>query len=253
MQTEDIEIIKQWLNAEMKDYNEGARLLQKYGPRKMWFGNIYRSLDHARGQEKLTYELSKLVPREVLIPVKTETKNPSLNTHDTIEVDNEGNSLTPIVENYEYKIKYENLPADMQALVIEKGQLYDKSGQLKKKMINEIPQNNETANIAARKLVRFELESLYNRILLIHQTLYNFENNVQASEATGEKENKDLTDAELQVKITKLRSAKSMNDKRAAESNKPDVKERNAQGSIDKQKEIEEIENLLNARKSNTK
>jgi hypothetical protein len=266
--------IKLWLQAEKKDFQAAVELLKKYGRGYAWYKNVFRNIERDWAQDKVLAELRVVL--ESMQP-QEETGDNTETTGDTGKADppedgNKGTNANPPegdpegekdpsteLEGFVYNLKLDELPDELKALVIEKGVQYDALGKLKAQLL-AVPQNNEAANVETRKGLLDVMRKVVDRIKEIYAILRKFEQDGSMPETTKteekpavDKETEDfdkLSDAELQVKLSNLRSAKKNNENRAAdESAKPATRENNRRLAEERQLQVEKIMAILDARK----
>jgi len=247
--------IKAFLEQESMEYYQGVELYSQHpDAKKNLLINFNQRYNKGSMHEKLVYELEKMVGAAVYSNRATVLGVSQANI--PYKLIKETKAEAP--ENYEYKVKYENLPQELKEKVIEKGQLYTYLGELKK-LLAEIGQANDEQSIEARKGIMDKMHVTVDRIKEIHGELMQFEEigPLKGFEAmitepevepveTGSKsinEIPDLIDIELENEFSylqmsyyqlkdlliKLRSAVPKQEQRAKESKKPEVIKSNEQ------------------------
>ena len=164
--------IKSYLEQDEMDYWEGVELYSEH-PKKR--NNVVLTLNQrwqkSTMHEKLVYELEKIVGNKPTNRKTILNQRPAVLPFKVIE---ETKDEAP--QNYEYKIAYEKLPKELQAIVIEKGQLYNALEQ-KKKELADIGEQNDDKSVAKRGIILKDMRRMSDRIKKIHSLLMIFDEN----------------------------------------------------------------------------
>ncbi len=162
--------IKSYLDQDELDYWEGVELYSEH-PKKR--NNVIMTLNQ-RWQKsamhtKLVYELEKLVGNDITNRQTVLKQRPAVLPFKVIE---ETKEEAPA--NYEYKIAYDDLPKELKAVVIEKGQLYNALEQHKKKLA-DIGEQNDDKSVSKRAVILKDMRRMSDRIKKIHSLLMIFD------------------------------------------------------------------------------
>jgi hypothetical protein len=250
--------IKAFLAQESPEYFAGVELYEQHPEaKKNLIINFRQRYNKGSMHEKLVYELEKMIGAQVYSNRSTVLGGSPANI--PYKLIKETKAEAP--ENYEYKVKYENLPEELKKKVIEKGQLYTYLEKLKL-LLAEVGQANDEKSIESRKVIMDRMHDTVDRIKEIHTELMQFEEvgtfqgfesiiSSKGVEIPIPKLDKplpiseipDLIDIELENEFSylqmsyyqlkdlliKLRSAVPKQEQRAKESKKPDVIKSNEQ------------------------
>lgn len=170
--------IVEFLKEDKPSFNEGLRLYAAHPNHRknivIASENRYR---HGSTHLKIIYELENLVYAE-------EIKNKSFVHSEKATVLKESplnipfqivkNTEKVAPSNFKYETKLEDLPAELKALVIEKGELYNKNNILKNELAKSGQKNDEAA-ILLRQQKRAEMHQNYETIVSHHNVLINYD------------------------------------------------------------------------------
>ncbi len=165
--------IKDWVKQEEPDYWQGVELYSQHPQAKKnliinlnqrWNKEIMHfkllsEMERLAGVKKYTQRKAKLNERPQNVPVKIVTKTEE-----------------EAPQNFEYKIKYNDLPEELKKMVIEKGQLYN-ALQVNKKKLANIGEANDDKSVAKRTVILRDMQRQADRIKKIHSLLLKFEEN----------------------------------------------------------------------------
>lgn len=162
--------IKSYLDQEELDYWEGVELYSEHPAKR---NNVILTLNQrwqkSAMHSKLVYELEKMVGE------KSTNRSTKLNQRPAVlpyKVIDETKEKAPA--NYEYKIAYEDLPEELKAVVIEKGQLYN-ALELSKKNLADIGEQNDDKSVSKRAVILKDMRRMADRIIKIHSLLMFFD------------------------------------------------------------------------------
>lgn len=251
--------IVEFLKQEELPFHEALRLYSQHpNARRNVVTTTERRFRHSTTHEKIVYELEKIASYDKFSGRKTVLKESPINTHHRIIKETELKAPS----NFEYKIKFEDLPKDKQALVIEKGKLYD-AREIAKKEMGAVGTGNDDASVQKRQALRADIKSKSDRIVEIHQILVAYDNGEEkeqepakkvvipdnSPESILEKEFRysKMNDAEKKLLLKKLQSDASKQRDRANTSKKETTREKNAKLAAQNEKLIEFIQNDLDA------
>lgn len=242
--------IKDYLSKENLPYWEGVELYSEHPSARR---NIIINLNQIWNKEimhtKLVYELECLVGIEIKSNRKSFLEEKPANVPYTL-IDK---TKVEAPVNYEYKVKFEKLPDDLKALVIEKGQLYNHL-ELKKKELAAIGQVNDDKSVAKRQIILKDMHRMSDKIKFIHALLVKFDESgkyeageieqlkkqsVGGSNQEPERSDEEILENEFKYLgmdyfkrkdlLTRLRSSVVKQEQRAEESDKKEIKEKNLQ------------------------
>jgi len=262
--------IQDFLLQENPEYWEGVELYTAHPKsRQNIVVNLNQKWDKGFMHEKLITEL------ENCIGIVAHSNKKALLKHRAAVIPykmiDDAKAVAPV--NYEYRIKLDKLPAELKALVIEKGQLYNALEKGKKELAN-VGQANDDQSVAKRMVILKTMKTQIDKIKSIHSLLVNYDNtrtfsageleilNAKAAGGTTEVEQfeDDLNDdqkLEIEFKylnmnyyqrkdlLVKLRSSVPKQEQRAAETNKEDVKKKNTEKAMLGRKMIALLENYF--------
>jgi len=246
--------ISDYLAQETPEYFEGVTLYNQHPGAKNNLMNTFKvNFNKAVAQEKIINELEKLTG------VAKYTNRRAVLNQSIADIPHQlfTRKQNHAPANYDYKVKFKNLPRDLQVKVIEKGQLYTKL-EMQKKDLADIGTSNDEQSINKRGALVEEMQETSNRIKEIHREVLQYEEkgvivleneadtstgSVAGAEPTTIDQFPDLIDVELenefaymqmsyyQLKdlLVKLRSSVAKQEQRASESTKPEVKQKNTE------------------------
>ncbi len=165
--------IEEFLAQETMSFWEGLDLYSQHREHKK---NVAIALEqrhkYSTSHEKLVYELEKLVG----VKKYTNRKTVLTESANSLPFAVIKETVKKAPENFEYKIKFKDLPEELKPLAIEKGELYNKQKQLKV-AIGRSGQKNDNKTVAERQELRAELVTISERIVAIHNILKNYDEN----------------------------------------------------------------------------
>ncbi len=124
---------------------------------------------HGEQQAKLVYECEKLIGEK-----KFSGKRAIIHAIPKKGIKIVKETKIEVPENYEYTVKYDDLPEDLKKLVIEKGSLYSEMDLIKKEL-NAVGPKNDDSSIKKRKEIRERIEEISNKIKAIHKLLVKYD------------------------------------------------------------------------------
>jgi len=219
-QNEKIKLFLAKPNKEL-DYWEGLELYKAHPDAKPKnINNFEKSSQMRIMAQKLIYELERLVGANYSNRFAV-FNNPKQALYNL-------DAKQPQLENYSYKIAYDDLPESFQALVVEKGKLYTSLEVLKKELVR-IGTKNDAESQANRKSKIKQMHEASDRIKEIHAILVRFESpqmeeaedeeSEEASEETSEQKTEFEFTPEnkyaLKAELSQLRSNVIRQEKRA--------------------------------------
>jgi len=162
--------IKEYLKQDKPDYFVGLELYAKHTKARK---NVIKTCElrskHGSQQQKIIYELERCIGAKKYSGRKAVVKEMPQVPFNIIK---ETTKEAP--EDYNYSVKYEDLPEDLKKLVIEKGEAYNKLNMLKKEVAATKTKNDEKS-VAFRQQKYAEMQKLSERIKEIHGYLTEFE------------------------------------------------------------------------------
>lgn len=162
--------IKEYLKQDNPDYFTGLNLYASHPDARK---NIVRTCElrakHGTQQRKLIYELERCIGAK-----KYSGKRAIIKEMPNVPFNIIKNTEKEAPQNFEYSVKYEDLPEELQKLVVEKGEAYNKLDKLKKE-IAATGTKNDDKSVKFRQEKNVEMQKLSERIKEIHEYLMNFE------------------------------------------------------------------------------
>lgn len=238
--------IRAFLEEDSPEYFKGVELYEQHPEaKKNLMINFRQRYNKGSMHEKLVYELEKMVGAAVYSNKRTVLEhNPANIPYKLIE-----KTKVEAPVNYEYKVKYENLPEDLKKKVIQKGQLYYQLENLKDQLA-KIGQKNDEGSIDLRQPIMQQMHKTVDTIKEIHAELMQYDEKgiviAKPEIETVKKdipisENADYIDVELenefaymqmsyyQLKdlLVKLRSSVVKQEQRIQENINPKLKNKN--------------------------
>lgn len=163
--------IQEYLAQEEPDFLEGVRLYAQHPKAKK---NLVRNFELLHNKkimhEKLVYELEVLIGAE-----KYSGKCAFLITNVgtvPVKISKETEAAAP--KNFEYTVKFADLPEDLKKLAVEKGKLYSELATLKKSLA-AIGKQNDDDSLDKRVSFSTKMQSVSNRIIAIHAVLVKYD------------------------------------------------------------------------------
>lgn len=253
--------IREYLQGSSLDFYEGLELYSSNpGKRANLVMSFNKQYNKQSVHERLIYELEKMAE------MPSHSNRTATLNHSPANVPYKLVEKTKLEapEDYEYKVKYEDLPEDLKKLVIIKGQLYDRL-QIAKKEMAAVGQKNDQESIDARKEKLDEMHGIVGAIKDIHATLLEFEKGgFDSAQPPGrclsgaegsELEESDELENEFHYKnmgyyerkdlLKRLHSAVIKQEQRASESNKANIVEKNKQAAELGRRMIAELQNYF--------
>jgi len=227
-----------FLNQEVMGFHEGLKLYMEHPDSKR---NIVLALEknhrHSSAHRKLVYKLEQIAGVKKFSGRQTVLKGSPQNVPFRIVKSTEKEAP----KTFEYKTKLSEMPDNLKALVIEKGELYD-SLDKQKKEIGAIGQKNDDASIMKRQQSLAEMQIKSNRIKEIHKILQDFDKTGKAEDVRNESTDdstpegilehdynfRNLNDAEKKLLVKKLQSDVAKQKARSETSKKEATRKKNA-------------------------
>jgi len=162
--------IEDYLKQDKPNYFTGLKLYAQHPKARK---NVIRTCElrskHGSQQQKIIYELERCIGAEEYSGRKAIVKEMPQVPFNIMK-----ETVKEAPEDYEYSVKYEDLPEDLQKLVIEKGEDYNEMAVLKKEITASGTKNDEKS-VMLRQKKGAEMQVLSNRIKEIHDYLMEFE------------------------------------------------------------------------------
>ena len=157
--------LKQWLESEKKDYDEGLKLLSQYSKNRSLIANLNRR-ENAQNRKKLEYELCKIeLPAEEETTIPDSSPNPPQDEETpatpkqiTVEINTDSTPVLPIQQALS---PLDELVAEMQRLYTSKCQLSNcladlESDEARAEVAAQVQAHQDAYNALAVKKSYFE-------------------------------------------------------------------------------------------------
>ncbi len=164
--------IKSYLEQTAPEYFEGVELYEKHtSAKRNVVINFHQRWRVGTMHEKLIYELEKMIGAKKITGRAAILKVKPVNV--PFELFQETKEIAP--DNFKYATKFNDLPEELQKLVVEKGQLYNSLDILKKDLalVGEV---NDEKSLAKRKHLMKQMKITSDRIKQIHWLVKTFDN-----------------------------------------------------------------------------